>query len=134
MTPVSAPVSAPVEADAAELRRNRRDLLARFAHSRGCGDLSPRAIRLPSGDAIQVDGATDDESLIVEIVPHTDPTAEGLRARIAQALLGLCLVRRARPEATLVLLVANEAVRSAAAAWVPALDGRHPVALATPVS
>ena len=123
-------LSAPFEADAAELRRLHRDMLATYAAAAGCGALQPRTIRLAGGDAIQVDGATPDESLIVEIVPHADPAAEGLRARIAQALLGLSLVRRARPQSRLVLLVANDAVRRAAAAWVPALEGRHPVTLA----
>ncbi|QQS01765.1 MAG: hypothetical protein IPK37_04970 [Austwickia sp.] len=125
-------LSAPVEADAAELRRLRRDMLTTYASSRGCGELRPRTIRLPSGDGLQVDGANDDETLILEIVTHADAESEGLRARIGQALLGLSLARRARPNAQLVLLVANETVRRAATGWVPALDGDHPVILATP--
>lgn len=125
-------LSTPVEADAAELRRVRRDMLASYAATHGFGALRPRTIRLPGGDGLQVDGANDDETLILEIVTHVDPAEEGLRARIGQALLALSLVRRARPQARLVLLVANDAVRRAAAAWVPALEGSHPVLLATP--
>ena len=125
-------LSAPIEADAAQLRRVRPDMLSAYAGPIDCADLHPATLRLPGGDAIQVDGASADESLIVEVVTHEDATAEGLRARLAQALLGLSLVRRARPGATLVLLVANDDVRRAATRWVPALTGGHPVRLATP--
>lgn len=125
-------LSAPIEADAAELRQMRRDLLAGYASACGHGVLEPRTIRLPGGDVLQVDGANADESLIVEIVPQVDPGTEGLRARIAQAVLGLSLVRRARPDADLVLLLANDDVRRAAAGMVPSLGGSHRVTLATP--
>ena len=125
-------VSAPVEADAAQSRLARRALLDAYAGAHHCGALRPHAIRLTGGAVFLVDGATEDESLIMEVVEQTDPTAEGLRARIGQALLGLSLVRRDRPDSAIVLLVANDDVRRAAQAWVPALATGHPVQLATP--
>lgn len=125
-------LSAPPEAEPCELRRLGRDMLEVYARARGGGALRPGTIALPGGDAIQMDGVSEDESLIVEIVPHADASTEGVPARIAQALLGLSLVHRARPDAELVLLVANDGVRRAAAGWVAALDPHHHVRLATP--
>lgn len=126
------PATTTVEPDPVALRRTRREMLAAYAARHGYGDLAPRTIRLAGLDAVQVDGANADESVIVEVDTHPDAGAEGLRARIGQALLTLSLVRRERPQSTLVLLVANEEVRRAVARWVPGLGAGHPIRLDVP--
>ncbi len=101
-------------------RAARLAMLAAYAREASCPPLAPCAIRLPGGDNVQVDGATSDESVIVEIEEHEDPHHEGLRARSWQALMTLSLARSARPHARAVLLVASESVRDAVLAWLPA--------------
>lgn len=132
MTSVMTTAENATDAHPAAMRLRRTQMLAAYAASLGVESLRPCTIRLAGRDVVQVDGATPDESLIVEVDAHADPAAEGLRARIGQALLTLSLVRRERPEATFVLLVHNDGVRRAVASWVPALAGSAPLRVSTP--
>lgn len=100
--------------------RARREMVAEYAERLGV-PLEPTLIALQSGDVVLLDGASADGRLLVLAVSGTDPTSEGRRAAVGQALLTLALVRRGSPGATTVLLVAGEDMRRSALAWVPSL-------------
>lgn len=69
--------------------------------------LSPATVQLESGALVQVDGASDDESVLVEILAPQGPLRGGQRHKVAQDALKLITLGRSRPGAQLILAFAD---------------------------
>ena len=69
--------------------------------------LSPATVRLEGGALVQVDGAADDESVLVEIFAHQGSLKGGQRHKVAQDALKLITLGRSRPDAQLILAFAD---------------------------
>jgi hypothetical protein len=88
--------------------------------------LSPATLGLDGGALVQVDGAADDESVLVEIFAHQGPLKGGQRHKVAQDALKLITLGRSRPGAQLILAFADEGAAAYASkgTWVAeALSG-----------
>ena len=110
----------------AQVNNLRRAMLAAYAERLELSaPPAPRTIRLDGGVAVRLDGTTPDESLIVQVETNPDPYADGVRARLLQALLTLALVHSERPRAAVVLLVASPVAAEAVTRWLPGLPHGH---------
>jgi hypothetical protein len=76
-----------------------REKIAEHIHQ----ELSPATVQLPSGASVQVDGATSDESVFLEIFAHQGPLKGGQRHKVATDALKLITLGRSRPEAQLII-------------------------------
>jgi len=71
--------------------------------------LAPARLKLPSGAVVIVDGAAEDESVLVEIFARQGTLKGGQRRKVAQDALKLITLHRSRPDAQLILAFADEA-------------------------
>jgi hypothetical protein len=70
--------------------------------------LSPAKLELEGGNLVHVDGASSDETVLVEIFAHQGPLKGGQRHKVAQDALKLITLGRSRPDAQLILAFADE--------------------------
>jgi hypothetical protein len=70
--------------------------------------LSPAAVEIEGGGVVQVDGASPDESVLVEIFARQGLLKGGQRHKVATDAFKLITLRRTRPSARLVLAFADE--------------------------
>jgi hypothetical protein len=71
--------------------------------------LAPRRLTLPGGATADVDGAADDESVLVEVFARQGALKGGQRGKIARDTLKLITLGRHRPGARLILALVDEA-------------------------
>ena len=73
-------------------------------------ELGPRRLTLPSGAWCHVDGVSADERVLVEVFAHQGKVKGGQRGKIARDTLKLMTLRHHRPEARLILALADPAL------------------------
>jgi hypothetical protein len=69
--------------------------------------LTPKRLTLPGGATADVDGVSDDESVLVEVFAHQGALKGGQRGKIARDTLKLITLGRHRPGARLILALAD---------------------------
>ncbi|MGI9021544.1 MAG: hypothetical protein ACR2G3_12645 [Solirubrobacterales bacterium] len=75
-------------------------------------------VRLDLGDAyVQVDGASPDESLIVEVFARVGRLAGGQLHKVSTDSLKLIALRQSRPDARMLLAFASEEAASSVVGW-----------------
>lgn len=72
------------------------------------GQLRPATLALPGGARVDVDGAAPDRSVFVEAFAHQGRMKGSQPKKVAQDALKLITLRRAHPEARVVLAFADE--------------------------
>jgi hypothetical protein len=76
--------------------------------------LRPRSLALPGGARVEIDGATADDSVLVEVFAHQGSPKGGQRHKVAgDALKLITVVRGQKPRPRLILAFADERL----AAW-----------------
>ncbi len=99
----------PHESDSAAQREVEPVILA--ALSAGLGvELAPRRLTFPSGAWCEVDGASADEQVLVEVFVHQGKDKGGQRGKIARDALKLMTLRHHRPDARLIIALADPAL------------------------
>jgi hypothetical protein len=71
--------------------------------------LTPQRFTLPGGASADVDGASADGQVLVEVFAHQGTLKGGQRGKIARDALKLITLAQARPGARLILALADEA-------------------------
>lgn len=79
----------------------------------GC-DLAPGRVTLETGSSVPVGGVSGDESVLVEIFTERGPLKGGQRRKLSHAALKLITLGRHRPDARLIIAVADPDVARAA--------------------
>jgi hypothetical protein len=95
------------QSDSSEQRAAEDLIRAKVAAFLG-KDLQPRTMALESGARVQVDAASDDESVFVEIFARQGALKGGQRHKVATDALKLITIGRSRPGADLVIAFADE--------------------------
>jgi hypothetical protein len=72
------------------------------------GVVAPRSLVLPNGARVDVDGVSDDESVLVEVFAHQGVLRGGQYHKVARDALKLITLARTRPAARLVLAFGDE--------------------------
>lgn len=82
--------------------------------------LAPRVMALPGGARVQVDGAAEDDSILVEVFARQGALKGGQQKKVAQDALKLVTLGRTYPDARLVLAFADydAAAYATAGTWV----------------
>src|SRR4051794_10835270 len=77
--------------------------------SKTYGPLAPTVLSLEGGAVVNVDGVSEDESVIVEVFAHQGPMKGSQPKKIAQDALKLITLGRSRPNARLIIAFADAA-------------------------
>jgi hypothetical protein len=94
------------QSDSSEQREAEALILAGLMDEFGV--LRPATLKLPGGARVDVDGVAEDESVFVEAFAHQGRMKGSQPKKVAQDALKLITLRRARPQARLVLAFADE--------------------------
>lgn len=96
------------DSDSQEQRNAERLILDGVEHKVN-ETLAPRRLALHAGATVQVDGVSDDESVLVEVFSHQGQLKGGQRHKIAgDALKLITLAREREPRPRLILAFADE--------------------------
>jgi hypothetical protein len=97
------------------------------------GVVLQQKVKLAFGTAwMEVDGATEDESVLVEVFAHVGKLRGGQKHKVSTDALKLIALSEARPHARLILAFADEAAASSVAGWKAAVLEHHGVELLAP--
>lgn len=80
-------------------------------------DLRKRRVNLPGGSLVEVDGATDDMSVFVEVFARQGPMKGGQKRKVALDVLKLITLRRHHPDAKLYLAFCSESAKASITGW-----------------
>lgn len=85
-----------------------------------------QGVEIKFGDAVmEVDGATEDESVLVEVFAHVGKLKGGQKHKVSTDALKLIALAESRPDAKLILAFADQEAASSIAGWKKAvLDDR----------
>ncbi len=105
--------------DAAIQRSAEAVILAKVAEHFGV-DLSPKRLVFPSGAQVEIDGASSDDSILVEVFARQGALKGGQQRKVCQDALKLITLGRSYPGARLVLAFADAAAAAYASrgTWV----------------
>ena len=80
-------------------------------------DLAPKRLRFGAA-AVDVDGVTTDESVLVEIFAHQGPLKGGQRHKIQDDALKLATLARSRPASRLILAFGDKQAAEGVVGWL----------------
>lgn len=94
------------------------------------GVVLQQKVKLEFGEAwMEVDGATEDESVLVEVFAHVGKLKGGQKHKVSTDALKLIALSESRPEAKLILAFADQAAASSVAGWKAAVLKHHGIEL-----
>lgn len=80
-------------------------------------DLRNRRINLPGGSLAEIDGATDDMSVFVQVFARQGPLPGGQKRKLALDVLKLITLRKHHREAKLYLAFSSESAKTSITGW-----------------
>lgn len=87
-------------------------------------------VKLEFGDAwMELDGATEDESVLVEVFAHVGKLKGGQRHKVSTDALKLIALSESRPQSRLILAFADQAAASSIVGWKAAVLKHHGIEL-----
>lgn len=81
---------------------------------------------------MEVDGATADESVLVEVFAHVGKLRGSQKHKVSTDALKLIALKEARPEARLILALGDQAAVDSVTGWKAAVLKRHGIELLAP--
>jgi hypothetical protein len=112
-----------------EVQRSKEAVILRAVSNQLGVDLCQK-VKLGFGQAwMEVDGATEDESILVEVFAHIGKLEGGQRHKVSTDALKLVALGESRPHARRILAFADQAAASSVAGWKAAVLEHHGIEL-----